>query len=192
MHDRRESGRSRIEVRTTRASCSRAPRAEAWRSARPIADCRSSTSAPAISRWAGFGAFVKGLGDTDLAHRINLVVNNLSAPSRACIVQIHDTRAVHALLRRVIFHYMPTHAGWLNTAQIEIAAIGRQCLNFRIADQNRLARAVASWQKRRNVQHRTIQLMFARQDAVRKLGLTTFRNRKVEVLVGECADKICE
>jgi recombinational DNA repair ATPase RecF len=70
----------------------------------------------------------------------------------------------------VVFHYTPKHASWLNVAEIEIAALGRQCLNRRIGDQKLLAREVAAWQRRRNTERRTIQWTFTRQDADRKLG----------------------
>jgi len=44
----------------------------------------------------------------------------------------------------VVFHYTPKHASWLNMAEIEIAALHRQCLNRRIGDQKLLAREVAA------------------------------------------------
>ena len=55
-------------------------------------------------------------------------------------------------------------------AEIEIAALGRQCLNRRIGDRPTIEREVVAWQKRRNAEKRTIQWTFTRQDADRKLG----------------------
>jgi DDE superfamily endonuclease len=121
---------------------------------------------------AEFVAFAKHLIDTVYrsARRIHLVVDNLSTHFRSCFVDTLGERATRMLLRRVVFHYTPKHGSWLNMAEIEIAALGRQCLNRRIGDQKLLAREVAAWQRRRNSEHRTIQWTFTRQDADRKLG----------------------
>lgn len=103
------------------------------------------------------------------ARRIHLVLDNLSTHFESCFIDILGARAARKLLRRVVFHYTPKHASWLNMAEIEIAALGRQCLNRRIGDQQFLAREVAAWQRRRNTQRQTIQWSFTRQDADRKL-----------------------
>ena len=119
-----------------------------------------------------FVAFAQHLIDTVYrsARRIHLVVDNLSTHFRSCFVETLGAQATSKLLRRVVFHYTPKHASWLNMAEIEIAALGRQCLNRRIGDQKLLAREVAAWQRRRNSERRTIQWTFTRQDADRKLG----------------------
>jgi hypothetical protein len=119
-----------------------------------------------------FVAFAQHLVDTVYrsARRIHLVVDNLSTHFRSCFVDTLGERAARKLLRRVEFHYTPKHASWLNMAEIEIAALGRQCLNRRIGDQKLLRREVAAWQRRRNAEGRTILWTFTRQDADRKLG----------------------
>lgn len=121
---------------------------------------------------AEFVAFVQHLIDTAYrsARRIHLVMDNLSTHFRSCFVDTLGEPATRKLLRRVDFHYTPKHGSWLNMAEIEIAALGRQCLNRRIGDQDLLAREVAAWQRRRNAEHKTIQWSFTRQNADRKLG----------------------
>ncbi len=104
------------------------------------------------------------------ARRIHLVVDNLSIHFKSCFVDTLGATAARRLLRRVVFHYTPKHGSWLNMAEIELAALGRQCLNRRIGDQATLEREVAAWQRRRNADHRTIEWSFTRQDADRKLG----------------------
>jgi hypothetical protein len=104
------------------------------------------------------------------ARRIHLVMDNLNTHFRAKFVEVLGARAAGKLLRRVEFHYTPKHASWLNMAEIEIAALGRQCLNRRIPDRQTIASEVAAWQKRRNAVRRTIHWTFTRQDADRKLG----------------------
>jgi len=104
------------------------------------------------------------------ARRIHLVVDNLSIHFKRCFVDTLGADAARRLLRRVVFHYTPKHASWLNMAEIELAALGRQCLNRRIGDATTLEREVAAWQRRRNAEHRTIDWTFTRQDADRRLG----------------------
>lgn len=104
------------------------------------------------------------------AHRIHFVVDNLNTHFKKCFVETLGAKAANHLLRRVIFHYTPKHASWLNMAEIEIAALGRQCLNRRIGDQSTIEREVGAWQQRRNAEKRTIQWTFTRQHADRKLG----------------------
>lgn len=104
------------------------------------------------------------------ARRIHLVVDNLSTHFRRCFVEMLGADAARRLLRRVVFHYTPKHASWLNMAEIEIAALSRQCLNRRLGDPQAIRREVAAWQRRRNAERRTIQWTFTRQDADRKLG----------------------
>ena len=104
------------------------------------------------------------------ARRIHFVVDNLNIHFRKCFIELLGAQAAHKLLRRVIFHYTPRHASWLNMAEIEIAALGRQCLNRRISDQSTVEREVHAWQRRRNTERRIIRWTFTRQQADRKLG----------------------
>ena len=121
---------------------------------------------------ADFVAFVQRLVDIVYrsARRIHLVVDNLDTHFQKCFTQVLGAREANKLLRRVIFHYTPKHGSWLNMAEIEIAALGRQCLNRRIGDKKLLAQEVTAWQRRRNAERRTIEWTFTRQDADRKLG----------------------
>ena len=75
------------------------------------------------------------------------------------------TKAAHALLRRVVFHYTPKHASWLNMAEIEIGILDRQCLDRRLPDRDVLIAEVDAWQQRRNAEQRGIEWTFTRQDA---------------------------
>ncbi|HUN91947.1 MAG TPA: transposase [Burkholderiaceae bacterium] len=121
---------------------------------------------------AEFVAFAQHLIDAVYrsARRIHLVVDNLSACFRSCLVDTLGEPATRKVLRRVVFHYTPKHGIRLNMAEIEIATLGRQCLNRRIGDQKLLACEVAAWQRRRGSDNRTIRWTFIRQDADRKLG----------------------
>ena len=97
-------------------------------------------------------------------------VDNLNTHFGKCFNDVLGKSAARRLLRRVVFHYTPTHASWLNMAEIEIGVLSRQCLDRRLPDSQTLQSEVAAWQRRRNSAHRTIEWTFTRQDADRKLG----------------------
>lgn len=61
------------------------------------------------------------------ARRIHFLVDNLNIHFAKCFIDTLGAKAARQLLRRVVFHYTPKHASWLNMAEIEIAALGRQC-----------------------------------------------------------------
>jgi hypothetical protein len=103
------------------------------------------------------------------ARRVHLVLDNLDTHFRRCFEDVLGVRAARQLLRRVVFHHTPKHASWLNIAEIEIAALTRQCLQRRVPDHNSLRAEVNAWQRRRNSQRRRIEWSFTRQDADRKL-----------------------
>jgi hypothetical protein len=119
-----------------------------------------------------FVAFVKHLLEHVYAkaRRIHLVLDNLSTHFRVCFEAVLGVQAAQKLLRRVVFHYTPKHASWLNMAEIEIGILDRQCLDRRLPDRTLLVSEVAAWQRRRNAESRGIAWTFTRQDADRKMG----------------------
>jgi DDE superfamily endonuclease len=118
-----------------------------------------------------FVAFIRHLLEKvyPKARRIHLVLDNLNTHFRKVFEQILGKRHATQLLRRVEFHHTPKHASWLNMAEIEIAALSRQCLDRRLPDEATLIREVNAWQAHRNDQRRTIKWTFTRQDADRKM-----------------------
>ena len=118
-----------------------------------------------------FVAFVRQLLEHAYgsARKIHLVLDNLNTHFRSCFDEVLGRSAARALLRRVQFHYTPTHASWLNMAEIEIGILDRQCLGRRLMDRATARREVNAWQRRRNAEGRSIDWTFTRQDADRKL-----------------------
>jgi hypothetical protein len=102
------------------------------------------------------------------ARKVHLVLDNLNTHFRSCFEQELGRPAARALLRRVQFHYTPTHASWLNMAEIEIGIMERQCLARRLTDHTNARREVKAWQRQRNTERRGIDWTFTRQDADRK------------------------
>lgn len=90
------------------------------------------------------------------ARRNHLVLDNLSTHFRVCFEAVLGVRAAQNLLRRVVFHYIPKHASWLNIAEIEIGILDRQCLDRRLPNRTLLTAEVAAWQQRRNAEGRSI------------------------------------
>ena len=103
------------------------------------------------------------------ARRIHLVMDNLNTHFRKCFEEVLGVKVAHKLLRRVVFHYTPKHASWLNMAEIEIGILDRQCPNRRLPDRDTLACEVDAWQRRRNDAQRCIEWTFSRQDADLKM-----------------------
>jgi hypothetical protein len=103
------------------------------------------------------------------ARRVHLVLDNLNTHFRKCFEEVLGVKAAQKLLRRVVFHYTPKHASWLNMAEIEIGILNRQCLDRRLQDRILLAREVDAWQHRRNDEGQCIHWTFSRQDADLKM-----------------------
>lgn len=103
------------------------------------------------------------------ARRIHLVLDNLNTHFRKCFEEVLGVKEAQALLRRVVFHYTPRHASWLNMAEIEIGILDRQCLDRRLPDRATLTAEVDAWQRRRNGENRSIEWTFTRQDADEKM-----------------------
>ncbi len=100
---------------------------------------------------------------------VAVVLDNLSTHSPAALYQTFPPAEARRLLERLEFHYTPKHGSWLNMAELEFSALGRQCLDRRIGDQETLRRAVAAWQAERNAARATAQWRFTVTDARTKL-----------------------
>jgi hypothetical protein len=103
------------------------------------------------------------------ARKVHLVLDNLNVHWRQSFEEVLGCRTAATVLRRIQFHYTPTHASWLNMAEIEIGVLQRQCLARCAGAQTLLAGEVAAWQRRRNAARCGIEWSFTRRDADRKL-----------------------
>lgn len=120
-----------------------------------------------------FARFIRGLvtGRYRNADIIRLVLDNLNTHFAASFYEAFPPQEAERILKKIEFHYTPTHASWLNMAEIELNVMDRECLGGRrIADEATLTRELAAWQKRRNKAKRKIEWRFTRQDADKKLG----------------------
>ena len=103
------------------------------------------------------------------ARQVPLVMDNLNTHFRKCFEDVLGVKQAKALLRRVVFHYTPKHASWLNMAEIEIGILDRQCLDRRLPNRDAIVSEVDAWQLRRNTDQQGIAWSFTRQDADAKL-----------------------
>ena len=71
-----------------------------------------------------------------------VVLDNLNTHTAETLIEIFGNAEANRILSHLRFHYTPTHASWLNMAEIEIGVLGGQCLNRRIASEFDLYREV--------------------------------------------------
>jgi transposase len=95
------------------------------------------------------------------AQSIRVVLDNLSTHRAKNLYEAFPADEARRILRRLEFHYTPTHASWLNMVEIEISVLASQCLDRRIPDRATLAREITAWQTRRNETGDHIKWMFS-------------------------------
>jgi transposase len=103
------------------------------------------------------------------AERIVLVLDNLNTHDPASLYLAFPPAEAKRLWDTLEVHYTPKHGSWLNVAELELSALGRQCLDRRIPDRETLATEVAAWVADRNAAAVTIDWQFTTGDARTKL-----------------------
>jgi hypothetical protein len=103
------------------------------------------------------------------AASLRLVQDNLNTHTPGSFYTILPPEHAFALARRFEPHYTPKKGSWLNMAEIEFAALSKQCLDRRISEVATLRREVLAWAARRNQEKKTVQWKFAQPHARQKL-----------------------
>jgi hypothetical protein len=103
------------------------------------------------------------------AEKIILVMDNLATHSPAAFYHAFPPAEARRLAAKLEIHHTPLHGSWLNMAEIEFAALARQCLSRRIATVAELEHQVAWWQEQRNTVATTVNWRFTTADARIKL-----------------------
>ncbi|MFF0790581.1 transposase [Streptomyces spiralis] len=83
--------------------------------------------------WAGQVKQLLSLDYPDAA-TVVLVMDNLNTHGVASLYEAFTAGEAFALAQRLEIHHTPKHGSWLNIAEIELAALTRQCLDRRIGD----------------------------------------------------------
>jgi len=84
------------------------------------------------------------------AERILVVQDNLNTHNGASLYKAFEPEEALRIHKKLEFHYTPVHASWLNMAEIEIHALGKQCIDRRIGDVEILTCQIAIWETERN------------------------------------------
>lgn len=100
---------------------------------------------------------------------IRLVQDNLNTHTPGSLYQVLPPEQAFDFAQHFELHYTPKKGSWLNMAEIELAALSKQCLDRRIADQETLANEAAIWQQQRNRERKTVQWRFTQAKARLKL-----------------------
>jgi hypothetical protein len=106
------------------------------------------------------------------AEKIRLVQDNLNTHSGGSLYEAFAPEQARRLLGRIEWHYTPKHGSWLNMAETEISIMNRQCLDCRMDSQEKVATAVAKWEKPRNDRQARIHWTFTLTTARQKLRKT--------------------
>ena len=103
------------------------------------------------------------------AETIVVVLDNLNTHSLASLYATFDPAEARRLARKLVFHFTPKHASWLNMVEIEWSVLSRQCIGGRIPSTAQLAQQIAAWQADRNARQATVHWQFTISDARDKM-----------------------
>jgi len=84
------------------------------------------------------------------ARKVVLVTDNLNTHGPGCLYEAFTPTQARRIAEKLEWHYTPKHGSWLNMAEIELAALTKQCLDRRIGSSEELRRQVAAWELERN------------------------------------------
>ena len=94
------------------------------------------------------------------AERIVLITDNLNIHGTHSLYELLDPKEARRIAEKIEWHYTPEHGSWLNMAELELSALGRQCLSRRIPNIQTLAQECEAWTKARNQAKVTIDWHF--------------------------------
>lgn len=103
------------------------------------------------------------------AQVIRLIQDNLNTHTPGAFYEVLPASQAFALAQRFEVHYTPVKGSWLNMAEIEFAALSKQCLDRRLPDVSRLRKEVLTWADNRNLKGQTVNWTFAQTDAREKM-----------------------
>ena len=103
------------------------------------------------------------------AECLHVLQDNLNTHQVGCFYERFDVLTAHQLSNRLVLQYTPTHASWLNMAELEFAALSKQCLDRRIGDLATLENEVLAWAEARNQAGIKINWLFDTGQARKKL-----------------------
>lgn len=103
------------------------------------------------------------------ATKIRLVVDNLNTHTPAALYETFPPEQARRLVRKLEFHYTPTHSSWLNMAEVEISVLSEQCLDQRLPTTQLVEHHTTAWEIERNERKATVDWRFTIAKARDKL-----------------------
>ena len=105
-----------------------------------------------------------------MAKKVVLVMDNLNTHSIASLYATFPPQRARDFAERLEIHYTPKHGSWLDIAEIELSALGRQCIsNNRIPDLPSLRSLLKPWATARNAVQKGVDWQFTTSNARTKL-----------------------
>lgn len=104
------------------------------------------------------------------ADQVVLVCDNLNTHNIASLYEAFEPAEALRLSKRLEIHHTPKHGSWLDIAEIELSALGNQCLSKRrINDIKELNEELEAWNTERNAAQKSVNWQFKTDDARTKL-----------------------
>lgn len=104
------------------------------------------------------------------ADQVVLVCDNLNTHNIASLYEAFEPAEALRLSKRLEIHHTPKHGSWLDIAEIELSALGNQCLSKRrISDIKELNEELKAWNTERNAAQKSVNWQFKTDDARTKL-----------------------
>jgi hypothetical protein len=132
-----------------------------WRAAR-VTERRTKRDFAEVLRWLAEDVYPD-------AEAIVLVTDNLNTHGPGCLYEAFEPDRARRIAGRLEWHYTPKHGCWLNMAEVELAALSKQCLGRRVGSIGQLGRLVAAWEADRNERQVGVKWRFTTADARIKL-----------------------
>lgn len=105
------------------------------------------------------------------AKHVHLTIDNLNTHTNKAILDHYGEKRGQLIVKRIVWHYTPKHASWLNAAEIEIGTLTASVLKKRIPDRQTLTREVRAYVHRQNRDHATVHWQFTQEKAKKKFKL---------------------
>jgi hypothetical protein len=104
------------------------------------------------------------------AMKVVLVMDNLNTHAISSLYEAFNPEEALSLAKRLEIHFTPKHGSWLDIAEIELSALGRQCLSKRrIGNLDDLNNELKAWYIFRNKNQKGVDWQFSTTDARIKL-----------------------
>lgn len=104
------------------------------------------------------------------SEQVVLVCDNLNTHNTVSLYETFVLEETLRLAKRLNIHHAPKHGSWLDIAEIELSALGNQCLSKRRIDTiEHLYEELCSWHTERNASQKGVNWQFTTADVRVKL-----------------------